>query len=39
MKAVNYPYFKLEEKVTRKAKKNKKYFISIIGDKFRINNK
>ena len=39
MKAVNYPYFKLEGKVTRKVKKNKNYFISIIGDKFPINNK
>ena len=34
MKAKNHACFKLEEKVTRKVKMNKKNFINVIGDKF-----
>ena len=34
MKAINYSCFKLEEKITRGAKKNNSNFINIIGNKF-----
>ena len=34
MKAIYYAYFKLEEKATRKVKKNKNNFINIIRNKF-----
>ena len=34
MKAINYAYFKLEEKITGCIKKNKSNFINIIRDKF-----
>ena len=34
MTAINYACFKLEEKITRCVKKNKRDFINIIGDKF-----
>ena len=34
MKAINYACFKLEEKITRKVKKNKSNFIDITGDNF-----
>ena len=32
MKAINYTYFKLEEKTTRSVKENKNNFINVIGD-------
>ena len=34
IKAINYAYFKLEEKATRCAQKNKNSSINVIGDKF-----
>ena len=34
MKAINYAYFKLEEKITRSVKKNESNFINIRRDKF-----
>ena len=34
MKAINYAYFKFEEKANRSVKKKKNNFISVIGDKF-----
>ena len=33
MKAINYARFKLEQKTTRSVKKNKNYFINVIGEK------
>ena len=36
MKDMNYPWFKLEEKTTRRVKKNKINFINVIGDQFDI---
>ena len=38
MKA-NNKCFKLEEKATRRVKKNKNNFISVIGDKFAMSNR
>ena len=34
MKAINYAYFKLEERATRSITKNRRNVISVIGDKF-----
>ena len=34
IKAINYKCFKLEEKTTRSAKRNKNNFINVVGDKF-----
>ena len=34
IKAINYAWFKLEEKATRSVKKNKTNFIDVTGDKF-----
>ena len=39
MKVKNNTCFKLEEKATRRVKKNKNNFISVIGDKFAMSNR